>query len=136
MSRKTMHVLQRLPAGAFAARPLLTRDHLITIPKPQQCWFCLCQRPSAIFDHDMEAVIKSAASAASLDGFQAAIQAAASAASPTVKKSLKHHKKMCLFYRESYRTQKLKTPKWVCRAPLDHFEAAFLPCRPAGRKNV
>ena len=33
-------------------------------------------------------------------------------------------------------TQKLKTPKWVCGSPLDHFEAASLPCRPAGRKNV
>ena len=37
-------------------------------------------------------------------------------------------------------TQKLKTPKWVCRSPLAHFEAASLSCRPAsrpaGRKNA
>ena len=44
-----------------------------------------------------EAVIKSAASAASPEGFQAVIQSAASAASPAAKKIVKKTRKNCLF---------------------------------------
>ena len=53
-----------------------------------------------------EVVIKSAASAASLEGFQAVIKSAASAASPPAQKIVKNEGKIAFWdpsYRDSYR---------------------------------